>query len=274
MKRILLIAVLIVSVGIINVNAQFLKDLKDRALDRTKEVVIGKTADKAADKAGQAADKVLNLDFGNMGKRIGNKVNADDLPKEYYFDYLYGLKMSTSEGEIFFNFFMNTKESGFMGISNSVAMNLFMVMDEERKTSITYMNMDNNRFAMAMQNLEEVEASDEVSYLNEYTITELPNKEFLGYDCIGRQFESDENTMVVYVAPNTKVSLPNAFKSEGAEVPPAFKASAAYFENGLMMYMEMVDKKNKGKKNTSATMECISLETADLMIENRNYRFQ
>jgi len=39
MKRVLLIAVLIGSVGIINVNAQFLKNLKDRALNRIKEVV-------------------------------------------------------------------------------------------------------------------------------------------------------------------------------------------------------------------------------------------
>lgn len=66
MKRVLLIAVLIAGVGVSQANAQFLRELKDRAIERSKDVVIGKTAEKAADKTGEAMDKILNPDFGKF----------------------------------------------------------------------------------------------------------------------------------------------------------------------------------------------------------------
>ena len=53
MKWILLIAVLIAAVGTKNVNGQFLKDLKNRTVERSKDVVLGKTVEKAADKTGR-----------------------------------------------------------------------------------------------------------------------------------------------------------------------------------------------------------------------------
>ena len=36
-----------------------------------------------------------------------------------------------------------------------------------------------------------------------------------------------------------------------------------------MMYMEMEDKKNRKKKNSSATMECLPFEPQELVINNR-----
>ena len=35
------------------------------------------------------------------------------------------------------------------------------------------------------------------------------------------------------------------------------------------MYMKMVDKKNKDRKNASATMECVAFEPTNLVINTR-----
>jgi len=104
---------------------------------------------------------------------------------------------------------------------------------------------------------------------NDYTFKELPNREFLGYDCIGREMENDEYKFTIYIAPDMEAGFGNMFKSEHANIPPAMQKFALEYENGLMMYMEMMDKKNKKKKNTSATMECVAFEPTEMVIYTR-----
>src|SRR5690554_6124035 len=103
MKKILLIAALLFSFGVTQSNAQFLKKLKERALERTQEVIINKAADKvaekAADKTGEAMDKLLNPDFGSIMNPMGSKVDMSKLPASYNFDYRYALKVNTEEGD-------------------------------------------------------------------------------------------------------------------------------------------------------------------------------
>ena len=56
-------------------SAQFLKEIKNRAIERSKDVIVGKTADKAAEKTGQAMDKLLNPDLGGLMNRSGKKID-------------------------------------------------------------------------------------------------------------------------------------------------------------------------------------------------------
>ena len=81
--------------------------------------------------------------------------------------------------------------------------------------------------------------------------------------------ENDDYKFTVYIAPDMKAGFGNMFKSEHANIPPAMQKFSQEYENGLMMYMEMVDKKNSKKKNTSATMECLAFEPSDLVINTR-----
>lgn len=262
MKRILLIAVLIAGVGTINVNAQFLKELKNQALERSKEVVIGKTAEKAADKTGDAMDKILNPDFSKIANPGGKKVDMARLPDFYSFDYRYALKMTTREGAIDFDYYLSKTEP-YMGTKMNMGMDMSMIFDEGRKIMFTYVN--GMGIATEMDLYDAVDEED-VNMYNNYTFKELPNREFLGYDCVGREMENDEYKFTVYIAPDMEAGFGTMFKSEHANIPPAMQKFAQEYENGLMMYMEMVDKTNKKKKNTSATMECVAFEPTDMVI--------
>lgn len=265
MKRVLLIAVLIAGVGVSQANAQFLRELKDRAIERSKDVVIGKTAEKAADKTGEAMDKILNPDFGKFMNPGGKKVDMSTLPDSYNFDYRYALKMTTQEGEIDFDYFLSKTEP-YMGVKMNMGMEMSMVFDEANKVLFTYVN----GMAMATEmDLNNAVDEEDINMYDNYTFKELPNREFLGYDCVGREMENDEYKFITYIAPDMEAGFGNMFKSEHANIPPEMQKFSQEYENGLMMYMEMVDKKNNKKKNTSATMECVAFEPTDLVISTR-----
>ena len=265
MKRILVIAVLLASFGVSHSNAQFLKILKDRTLNKAKNIVIEKASDKAADKTGEAMDKILNQDFSKFMTPGGNKVDMSKLPASYKFDYRYALKMTTQAGDIDFDYFLSKTEP-YMGVKMNMGMDMSIVFDEGNKTVFTYVNGMPIATEMDLSN---AVSEDDKNMYNNYTFKELPNRKFLGYDCVGREMENDEYKFTVYIAPNMEAGFGNMFKSEHANIPPAMQKFSQEYKNGLMMHMVMVDKKNNKKKNTSATMECVAFEPSNLVINTR-----
>ena len=273
MKEILLIVVILSSFGISHSNSQFLNKLKKRVMEKTEALVIDKAADKVADKAadktGEAMDKLLNPDFGSIMNPMGKKVDMSKLPASYNFDYRYAMKMKTEEGEIRMDYYLSKTEP-YMGVkmimSEDKNMSMSMVFDEGNKTLFTYVN----GMAMATEmDLSDAVDEEDTDMYNDYTFKELPNREFLGYDCIGREMENDEYKFTIYIAPDMEAGFGNMFKSKHANIPPSMQKFSKEYENGLMMYMEMVDKKGKKKKNTNATMECVAFEPTNLVISTR-----
>lgn len=249
---------------------QFLKDLKKRVEERAKEVVEYKTADKAGQMTENALDKILNPNFEGMfgGGAKGKPVDVSDLPDAYSFEYRYAMKMSTSAGEMQLDYFLNPNES-YIGYQMDMGMNFFSVIDEERQIMVNY--IDGRPIATSMNILGEEEMMEE-DYAMDYesfTLTELPNREFLGYDCIGRQMENDEMKFIVYFATDMPANFDNVFKNTQNNMPDELKRFTEEFPNSLMMYMEMEDKENKGKKSGSATMECVAFEPYELTQSNR-----
>ena len=269
MKRILLVAVLLTAFGVSQSHAQFLKKLQERAIQKTQDMVIEKTADKVANKAadatGDALDKLMNPDFSKFMTPGGKKVDLSKLPASYRFDYRYAMKMSTASGDIDFDYFLNKTEP-YMGVKMNMGMDMSMVFDEGNKVIFTYVNGMPIATEMDLSKAGEVDDKD---MYNDYTFKELPNRTFLGHDCIGREMENKDYKFTVYIAPNMEAGFANMFKSQHANIPPAMQKFSKEYENGLMMYMEMVDKKNNKKKNTTATMECTAFEPSSLVINTR-----
>ena len=274
MKKILLIVVILTSFGVTQSNGQFLNKLKKRVLEKTEDLVIDKAADKVADKAadktGEAMDKLLNPDFGSIMNPMGNKVDMSKLPASYKFDYRYALKMSTQEGEIDMDYYLSKTEP-YMGVKMYMGedknMDMSMVYDEGNKAIFT--NMNGMAIATEMD-LSKAVDEDEMDMYNDYTFKELPNRKILGYDCVGREMENDEYKFITYIAPDMEAGFGNMFKSEHTNLPPAMQKFSDEYKNGLMMYMEMEDKKNKDKKYNKFTMECVAFEPTNLVINTRN----
>ena len=270
MKKILLTALILISIGVSDSDAQFLKKLKKRVLEKTEELVIDKTADKAADKTGEAMDKLSNPDFGSLMNPMGNRVDMSKLPATYNFDYRYAMKMSTQEGEIDMDYYLNKTEP-YMGMVMNMGeennMNMSMVFDEGNKAIVTYVNGMAMATEMDMSDIADAEVEEEIDMYKDLTFKELPNRTFLGYDCIGREMENDEYKFTIYIAPDMEAGFGNMFKSQHANVPPSMQKFSQEYQDGLMMYMKMGDKKNKDRG--SATMECVAFEPTNFVINTR-----
>ncbi|SDD78632.1 hypothetical protein SAMN04488104_10616 [Algoriphagus faecimaris] len=267
-KSILILLALVCSIPI--AEAQFLKNLKKRVEERTKEVIEYKTADKAGQMTENALDKILNPNLEGLmkGGGKGMSVDASELPDNYIFEYRYAMKMSTSSGEMQFDYFLNPNES-YLGYKMDMGMDLFSIIDEERKVIVNY--IDGNPIATSMDIAEnmDIEEDEYLEDFQNFTLTELPNKEFLGYDCIGREMENEQYKFTVYFATDMPANFDNVFNNTQTNLPPELQRFAEDYPNSLMMYMEMEDKENKGKKNGSATMECVAFESYEYTISNR-----
>lgn len=264
MKQIFLLFFFIAGLGICNSQAQILKKLQQRVVDRAENVIVEKTAQKAADKTSDAMDKILNPNFGAMGKGSGKKVDVSNLPASYNFHYKYSIKVSSNQGEVQFDYYLNKTEP-YMGVKMGTGVDMTFVFDEGNKVVFSSMNGMKSASEMALLTDDE----DDLDAYNDYKITELPNKTFLGYDCIGRQMENDDYKFIVYIAPNMETSFGKMFRSDQANMPPAAQKLSKDYENGLMMFMDMTDKKSKKKKNASGTMECVAFEPVNMSISTR-----
>ncbi|NLN30671.1 MAG: hypothetical protein GX158_05450 [Bacteroidales bacterium] len=262
--KIFIAALVIFFSGMEAANAQFMREIRNRAIERSKDVIIDKVTDKAAEKTGHVMDKLLNPDLSQLANPTGKKVDMSNLPDAYHFTYLYRLKMSTTEGDIDFDYYLNPNES-YMGTKIDAGIDMTMVFDEGNNVLLTFIN----DMPIATE-LDTAEAfDDDMDIYNDYTFSELPDREFLGYNCVGRKMENDDYRFIIYIAPEMEAGFGKLFKSERANMPPAMQATAKEYENGLMMYMEMHDKKNKKSKNTSGTMECLAFEPAELIIHTK-----
>jgi hypothetical protein len=150
-----------------------------------------------------------------------------------------------------------------------------MVTDDNAKTTYMFMESGGNKVVTAtsidmdetMDDIEDIESPS----LDDMTITDLPNKTILGYNCIGKKFENDEYAFISYFTVDAPVSFDQVFKSEMDRYPEPIKEQFKNYEGALLMHMEMIDKTNKGKKNTSGTMECIAVETIDYQFDTKAY---
>ncbi|MCO6497530.1 MAG: hypothetical protein J5I50_07695 [Chitinophagaceae bacterium] len=270
MKQILFIVVLLGGIGTTNVNGQFLKNLKERALERSKEIVIEKTAEKIADKTSEAMDKLLNPNFDKLFAPKGEKIDMAQVPDAYYFQYKYTLRMTTNQGSIDIDYFLNSTEP-YMAVKTNMAMGMVVVFDEGNKITFTSVNGIATATEMKI-NIEDEE--EDADMFQGYTFKELPNRRFLDYDCIGREMENDDHKFIFYLATDTEADFGSMFRSKYSDVPKpqAMEKYALDNQKGLMMYMEKVDKKNKGKKkkDTSGKMECIAFEPVDMVINTRD----
>lgn len=269
MKRIILITVILATFGVSHSNAQFFEKLKKKVIEKTEEAIVNKASDKIAEKAAQKTDEamenLLNPDFGDFMNPMGKQVDMATLPDSYRFDYRYALKITSDEGEIDFDYYLN-KTKPYMGAKMNMGEGMAIVFDEGNKAMVT--SVSGMTMATEMDFSNTVEEEDVEMYEN-LTFKTLPNRQFLGYDCIGREMENDEYKFIVYIAPDMEANFNSMFKSDQANLPPAMQKFSEEYKNGVMMYMEMLDKTNKGNKNSKVTMECVAFEPTDMVINVR-----
>lgn len=253
-----------------SVEAQFLKNLKNQVIERSKEAIIDKTANKVAESVSEkvsdqiagSINKALGESWGELMGPIGSIKDIETLPASYSFDYIYSLKISTTEGELPIDYYLS-KSKPYMGAKFNLANDMTMIFDDENKALITFIG---DKAIATELKIDDIDINPEEHKADNYKISNLPNKTFLGYNCIGRLIENDEYKMTVYLAENTEASFANMFNSRHAKLPKQMKTASGNAKDGMLMYAEVTD---KTRNNANSTMECTAFEKSDKVIKTR-----
>lgn len=278
MKKTLLPLMLFMFLGLASTGLQaqrnILRDLRDRTIDKTVDKVIDRTAEKLAEQMANAIMNMLTPNFEKWMQGSGTPFDPSLLPESYAFHYLYRMEITSQEGPMVIDYFLNQDKANYIGVQFGEGTNMFMVIDYDLQATITYMEIGDKLHATAMENkVTEEEEAENLESMENFTITELPNREFLGYDCLGRKMEDESYAFTMYIAPDMEAQMGNMFSPGNQEVSPALAAYGKQFENGLMMHMEITDKKGSPGSNMNGTMECIAYEPQARTLSSGDYQF-
>lgn len=254
------------------IQAQFLKKLKEKAEQAVEEVVVRKTADKAAQMAEKSMDKLFNIDFA------GAQADPSILPENYTFEWKYTMQMKHQKGNMNMTYYL-TPGAKYFGsqpeLENQVmANNMFMVFDEGLDVMAIFMETENGKaghlFKNPTINVEDIE-EHEAANLDDYAFTEIGTKTILGYKCQGFQMENDEIKMTMYMAMDAPVSFNQVYGSHMKTTPKGFDPKwLEKAENSIVMEMDLINKK---KKKYSAKMTCVTLEKSPKVVVVSDYEF-
>ena len=253
-------------------HAQFLKKLKKKAAQAIENVVVEKTADKAAEMAGKSMDKIFNIDFN------GIQVEPSVLPESYDFEWKYTMQMKDKKGNKNMTYYLkpDSKYFGFQPeMENQVMANeMFMVFDQELDVMAMFMDTESGKMGQLLKSPTvdiEDETEHEANNMEDYTFKEIGTKTILGYECQGFQIENDEIKMIMYVAMNAPVSFNKVYgghvKTKPKGYDPKWMEKA---ENSILMEMEIINKK---RKKYSTKMTCVALEKSPKTVVVSDYEF-
>lgn len=267
MKK-LILSMLSVLLFAFSAEAQFLKNLKKKVEQRVENKVTENIANKAANEADKSLNKMWETKLKNMPVPMGaNRVDISEVPDTYSFDWAYQMEMQTSEGTM--NMVYHLKQNApYFGINLKEVGDMFMVLDNENDLSIMYFNSEENKFLSATKLEPEDLAEDNAEYYEDFSIEEIEGKNILGYNCKGYKAENDEHIFKFYITKDAPVNFTGMQQSKDSKVPKGFNADWLKDGKGLMMEMQMEDKKDPGK---NAKMLCTSLERKSLSLNKNEY---
>jgi hypothetical protein len=249
--------------------AQRFKGIKERISDSIEKRVLKNNSDNysiEADTVWNEAKLKRLYGLENLPFNVGlDPFDISELPDAYYFTHLYRVKIKVVSQEQEVDYYL-TNLHNYLGnmISSPENLKIKTVNDFERRLMVYYKDDKPMVFKMPTLNILGDEKDDQ-----DYIITYLSNKKYLGFDCIGRQMENDFHTIIFYIAPGLGVDMCDPFESKSNDSDPMIRLKDLGLSGGLIIYMEVIDKKNKGTKSTSSTMECILFEKRETIIKNR-----
>lgn len=251
-------------------NAQFLDRLSKKVEKKVEDKIINKTADKAEKETGNTMDKVLEPKKSKKAEKKSNKTtnssSSSSVKSSYDFSYQYQLTIKTKEGDMIMDYFIQPNQNVYLGSKmNAGGMDMFMIM--ENNQSHVFMDMSGRKMMQTTNATRDDFANEEFRSAN-YKITEIPGKTILGYKCKGLQMEDKDYVSRIYYTNDAPVSMTD-ISSSAQQIPDSAKK---YFtDKSLMMSMEITDKKGKGKKNISGTMECTLIKENKFSFSTQGY---
>lgn len=217
------------------------------------------------DKTHNMRSKQPNISNFPMGMDM---VDPAEIPDSYDFDWEYTLNMETPEGKMLMVYHIK-ENAPYVGIKIPQADNMFTVIDNKKDLTVLYMDSKDSKMVMATRNQiyqEEMELEDRYKDME---FKEVDTKMILGYECRGYRSENDEHIFEFYVTDEAGVSFRDIFQENQKQIPKGLNADWLKDGTGLMMEMQMRDKKNP-KKNVSMT--CTGIQKKPFTVKTSEYQ--
>lgn len=248
-------------------HAQFVK--KTQKESKTAENTVTK---KSADKTYKEVGKDIDGIFSEIKKKADKKIAS---PDHYYrFDYQYKMKITSDENTVKMDYFFQPS-GDYAGMAmNNEGMKMFMVFDYNKEAMYSFISGQTGEMytSTALNLSTDKDRADDKYTRSNYTVTNLPNKTILGYSCKGKQIENDEWKFTMYYTNEVGISFQNILNaSKNGSSPSVLSKYFKEAEDGLMLYMKSVDKKQQDYK--AVTMECIGLDKEEHDFSTKNYDY-
>lgn len=246
--------------------AQFFKKLGKRVQQKVENTVVEKTANKAAEKTARSMDKVFEANPFGAGTKKGDPSVVEN---EYVFSWKYSLKISTKEGDVFFDYYLQPG-AAYFGFTSPSIEGVFTVMDNKNKVTAMFMASQGDNMGMVTQMVDDPEAEEMKDESAKFSFETLPAKVINGFDCKGIKATNEEMELVMYFTAEAEVSFDDIYRSRQANIPPELKEYFSKEESALMISMDMKSLKDS---KMDAKIECVGLEKADKTILKSDYKF-
>lgn len=269
MKK-LLIPILCLIFAIPSAEAQFLKNLKKKVQQKVENTVTDNISDKAAAEADNSLNKMWEMNADQMSFPMGSeRVDPSLIPDTYNFDWEYTLSMETAEGDMDMTYHLK-ENAPYFGIRMPQSPQMFMVMDTEKDLMLMFLDSEGNKMLTGTKlNTEALNDSELDNPYEDAEIKQIGTKEILGYSCQGYQTETEEYVFDFYITDEAEISFNEIYKANQKQAPKGFNPDWLKEGTGLMMHMEMKDKKDPAK---NMTMTCTNLEKKDFAISKAGYQ--
>ena len=252
-------------------NAQIWKKIKNK----TKQKVEDKVSDKISEKLAEAilGKMTEKFELDSNPYRGGTKISKpENLPEEYSFDWKYQMKITNgnSSEDMNLNYWLSS-ENSYIAYSNPESPEMFSVVDSENQAIVSYTEEEGKSFAMSYSYPIDsiVENNDALGTNDAVNVTELPDKEFLGYTAKGYEIDTSESTMIIYVTSDFDVKFSGNAAIPGQNIAYIF-SNTSEIKDSLTMYMKFVDKSDP---DNAMEMECVTIQKDKLVKKNSEYNF-
>ena len=254
----------------IKANAQFLKDLKGQAVGRSKEVVQFKTNEKVTEKTSEGLDKVLNVNVREAIKGEETYEQYEHLKPAYKFSFHYQLKTIENGRTTIADYLLQPGEPYF-GVSPGEGTDKLTLFEAEH--FFTFSGTGKNKSVKSSKpDIPGKKEDDTFNFRNSVSLSELPAKTLLGYECLGYQLRTSDQTVDYYIIPGSEAVFPPPLLQNLNINLPRLVLDKLMAENrGLIVYVE---KRNNTNNARIALVECTELNHIGFEFETEGYNIK
>lgn len=267
MKNRIVIIVIFCLAATHTVHAQFLKDLKEQAVGRSKEVVQYKTNEKVTEKTSEGMDEVMNVNIREAIKGDETYEEYEHLKGVYNFSYHYQMKTVANDRTTLTDYLFQPGEA-YYGVSPGEETDKLTIFETEH--FFTFSGSGKNKSVKSSKPTDARKKEEErFNFRNQVSSSELPAKNFLGYECQGYQLRTSTQTVDYYLIPGSGVTIPASLLQNLNLNLPRLVLDKLIAENReLIVSMEI---KNNTNNARIALIECTELNEIGFEFETEGY---